>query len=190
MAEQTNELLRIEAELHSRFKVISESFFKISEYFSQLLDVNSTNDSSTNSKSKENDSLSKEQENSTVDVFDTNNVILSRKRRLHNPLKLKSRDKIGPLQNVGFGRVFPVYCYEKGERVTGYKIQIKYFESYFSFGPYRRYDFSNNLNKTLQEEFAKLKCTKDNYSTIATQCYEEIKAELYKEYPPLPTHRN
>ena len=190
MSEHISELIKIQEELHSHFKVISDSFFKISEYLNQLLDANSTNDSSTNSKSKENDSLSKEQENNTVEVLNTNNVILSRKRRLCNPLKSKLRDKNGPLQNVGFGRVFPVYCYEKGERVTGYKIQIKYYQAYFTFGPYRKYDFSNNLNKTLQEEFAKLKCTKDNYEIIATQCYNEIKAELYKEYPPLPTHRN
>ena len=37
----------------------------------------------------------------------------------------------------------------------------------------------------LQEELSKLKCNQDNYHSIVTRCFEEIKAALYKEFPPL-----
>ena len=93
----------------------------------------------------------------------SNTELLSHKRvkRLHIPRGMKEYSKI--LKGIGFGRIISVHCYEEEEKVTGYKIHLRYYKSNYTIGPFKDYDFTCKLNKTIQEELKMLGCTKANY---------------------------
>ena len=118
----------------------------------------------------------------------SNTELLSHKRvkRLHIPRGMKEYSKI--LKGIGFGRIISVHCYEEEEKVTGYKIHLRYYKSNYTIGPFKDYDFTCKLNKTIQEELKMLGCTKANYRDKVNAKIEEIKGKVYKEFKPLQTH--
>ena len=105
----------------------------------------------------------------------SNTELLSHKRvkRLHIPRGMKEYSKI--LKGIGFGRIISVHCYEEEEKVTGYKIHLRYYKSNYTIGPFKDYDFTCKLNKTIQEELKMLGCTKANYRDKVNAKIEEIK---------------
>ena len=107
-------------------------------------------------------------------------------KRLHIPRGMKEYSKI--LKGIGFGRIISVHCYEEEEKVTGYKIHLRYYKSNYTIGPFKDYDFTCKLNKTIQEELKMLGCTKANYRDKVNAKIEEIKEKVYKEFKPLQTH--
>lgn len=182
MSNQLKELQALQEEIQTQFIIISQSFFKLSEYFTQMTaEKNINNITSTNTSSNED---KKTPPNEEIKINNNEKKFTKRKRLRKAPIQ-KILPGTSPLHNIGYGRVFPVYCYEKGEKIRGYKVQIKYYKLFFSIGPYKKYDFACNLSSTLQEELSKLKCNQDNYRSIVTRCFEEIKTALYKEFPPL-----
>lgn len=186
MSNQLKELQALQEEIQMQFTTISQSFYKLSEYFTQMTEKNTNNIASTNTSSNE------EKKTPSKDEIKINNndIKLTKRKRLRKTGIQKDPPGTSPLHNIGYGRVFPVYCYEKGERIRGYKVQIKYYKLFFSIGPYKKYDFACNLNSTLQEELSNLKCNEDNYRSIVTRCFDEIKTALYKEFPPLSNVSN
>ena len=151
--------------IQHQFNLLSKSFFKLSTYLSQLTNYSSPALSTTN-----------------TSISDTNSTSFIKKKRL-SCKKEKKTNRI--LHNKIVGKIVPVFCENKGSRTRGYKIDLQYYKIFFVIGPYENYEFVKNINHTIQEELAKLKCDKDNYKTIVTNCIEEIKSALYAEYPVL-----
>ena len=184
MSNQLKELQALQEEIQAQFNTISQSFYKLSEYFTQMTVKNANNISSTNTSSNSSNEEKKTPPKDEIKI-NNNDIKLTKRKRLRKAQIQKAPPGSSPLHNIGYGRVFPVYCYEKGEKIRGYNVKIKYYKLFFSIGPYKKYDFACNLSNTLQEELSKLKCNQDNYHSIVTRCFEEIKAALYKEFPPL-----
>ena len=95
------------------------------------------------------------------------------------------RKRTSHSQNPASSRIMTVNCKEKNKRTKGYTLIITYYKLTLILGPYKNFDFVNNMNKTIQEELSKIKCTKFNYKPIVSKCFNEIKKVLYKEFPIL-----
>ena len=150
--------------IQHQFNLLSKSFFKLSTYLSQLNNYTSSALSTTN-----------------TSISDTNSTSYIKKKRLRP--KREKTNRI--LHNKIIGKIIPVICENKGNKTRGYKIELQYYKLFFVIGPYENFEFVKNINHTIQDELAKLKCDKDNYKTIVTKCIDEIKSALYEEYPIL-----
>ena len=151
--------------IQNQLTLFSKSLFTLSTYLSKLTNYTSSALSTTN-----------------TSISNTNSTSFIHKNRLKNK-KEKKTNRI--LHNKIVGKILPVFCEHKGRRTRGYKIDLQYYKIFFVIGPYESYEFVKNINHTIQEELAKLKCDKDNYKAIVTNCIEEIKSALYAEYPVL-----
>ena len=88
-------------------------------------------------------------------------------------------------QNPSTSEIIKVNCIENKTKVNGYILKLTYYKLTLILGPYKQFDFVNNMTKTIQEELSKIKCTKFNYKPIVSKCFNEIKKVLYKEFPIL-----
>lgn len=147
-----------------QFNLLSKTFFKLSTYLSQLYNYTPSALSTTN-----------------TSVSETNSTSFVKKKRLRSQKEKTKRI----LHNKIVGKILPVLCDKNGIKTRGYKVELQYYKLFFVLGPYENYEFVKNINHTIQDELAKLKCDKDNYKTIVTNCFEEIKSALYEEYPIL-----
>ena len=92
------------------------------------------------------------------------------------------RKRTSHSQNPASSRIMTVNCKEKNKRTKGYTLIITYYKLTLTLGPYKNFDFVNNMNKTIQEELSKIKCTKFNYKPIIQKCFDEITKVMYKEF--------
>ena len=149
-----------------QFNLLSKTFFKLSTYLSQLNNYTPSALSTTN-----------------TSVSEANSTSFVKKKRLRSQKEKEKTKRI--LHNKIVGKILPVLCDKNGIKTRGYKVELQYYKLFFVLGPYENYEFVKNINHTIQDELAKLKCNKDNYKTIVTNCFEEIKSALYEEYPIL-----
>ena len=105
----------------------------------------------------------------------------------NDPINLtnKKRKRQLEFQNPSTSEIIKVNCIENKTKVNGYILKLTYYKLTLILGPYKQYDFVNNMTKTIQEELSKIKCTKFNYKPIVSKCFNEIKKVLYKEFPIL-----
>jgi hypothetical protein len=105
----------------------------------------------------------------------------------NDPINLtkKKRKRQNEFQNPSTSEIIKVNCIENKTKVNGYILKLTYYKLTLILGPYKQYDFVNNMTKTIQEELSKIKCTKFNYKPIVSKCFNEIKKVLYKEFPIL-----
>ena len=95
------------------------------------------------------------------------------------------RKRTSDCQPPTLSKIITVNCKEKTKRTKGYTLIITYYKLTLILGPYKNFDFVNNMNKTIQEELSKIKCTKFNYRPIIQKCFDEITKVMYKEFPVL-----
>ena len=116
-----------------------------------------------------------------------------KRKRTNKKEKNKEKENIitkrpynkNPLKGIGYGRILKLNCYENGKPIIGYKIQIKFYKSNYSLGPFSDELFALNLKNKLVDEFAELKCCKDNYEDKAKKAISEIEKVIYKEHNKL-----
>ena len=94
----------------------------------------------------------------------------------------KKRKRANDLINPSTSEIIKVNCLENKHKVNGYILKVTYYKLTLILGPYKQFDFVNNMTKTIQEELSKIKCTKFNYKPIVSKCFNEIKKVLYKEF--------
>ena len=90
-----------------------------------------------------------------------------------------------PLKGIGYGRILKLNCFDNGKPIIGYKIQIKFYKSNYSLGPFSDELFSLNLKNKLVEEFSNLKCNQDNYEDKARKAISELETIIYKQHKKL-----
>ena len=144
-------------------------------------------------KQKENKYLKKTKDSQQKNISDKNekkinedsHSNLRKKRKLinHNQKKKNKKDK--PLKDIGYGRVLPVICYKGDIKIHGYKVQVKYYNSFYSLGPFEDYKFSYELKLYLLNELSNFHCTKENYEKVIENVFKEIEASIYEEHPKL-----
>lgn len=156
--------VKYQVQINEEFQKLSNLYFDIANYFSSFISNNKTI-SFTNS-----DTIS--------------NTFNKRKR---NRNLFENKIAISPEND---GKVIKVECLENGKRIPGFQAEIKYRELELLLGPYKSLKFVSYLKKTLQDELASLKCSKNNYKGIVHKIFEEIKHGLNKEFPVLEIVRN
>ena len=118
-------------------------------------------------------------------INNSSNSLLRKKKKLNNHIQNKKIKKDKPLKDIGYGRVLPVICYKGDIKIHGYKVQVKYYNSFYSLGPFEDYKFSYELKLYLLNELSNFHCTKENYEKVIENVFKEIEASIYEEHPKL-----
>lgn len=83
------------------------------------------------------------------------------------------------------GKVFSVNCVKANEIIQGYRLLLKYNKHKFYLGPYQSKSMLNTVNSVIQREISTIRCTKNNYRLVISECAKYIKEELNHHYPML-----
>ena len=99
--------------------------------------------------------------------------------------KREGRKRLHQQKKILFGRILTLRCVDNGEKINGYTTHVTYKGIALLIGPFKEYDFAIRIKNTILDNLEKIKCTDENYSSVITNCFNDIKNEVYKKYPPL-----
>ena len=160
------------SEIQSECNKLSNTFITLAKAFQKL-----SSHIITEEETKEEENLSEDDSsfhvNEDLIVKDENKKTFLKKKRLHQHKKIL------------FGRILTLRCVDDGKKVNGYTTHVTYKGVALLIGPFKEYEFAIRIKNTLLDNLEKIKCTDENYTSVITQCFNDIKNNVYKKYPPL-----
>ena len=187
--------------LKKEFQLITNSFLKLSEYFTQfgmLLNPGKKLEEVKNL-IKEKDQeipINKEYEQNILKNIRNNFIPNLEKLKLIEPpittdkIKKRIRLKVPRGRNISLSKVYPVKTHKDEKIKMAYRILLKFMQTTICLGPYPNYQFALNVKRNVQKELLNFNPKSPNVEKYVKKCLNEIKKVMDEAYPPLKMMRN
>lgn len=181
--------------LKKEFQILTNSFLKLSEYFTQFGMLLNPEKQLEEVKEEEVSINTEYEENILQNI--RNNFIpnLEKLKLIDSPsssdkIKKRIRLKAPKGRNLTLTKVYPVKTHKNEKFKTGYRIFLKYMQTTICFGPYPNYQFALNVKRNVQKELLNFNPELPNVEQYVKKCLNEIKQVMDEAYPPLKMMRN
>ena len=184
--------------LKKEFQTITNSLFKVADYFTQIAKLVGSQNDTENShiiKIENFDYCPVDNEDSIRENIQKNflnnleHIKNNGEFTKNNTKRLRMRVS-GDDNIVALIKIYPVKTNTEENIKTAYRVFVKYLSTTICIGPYQSYQFALNLKRGIQKELLKFNPKKPDVEKYVKFCLDEIKKVMDENYPPVKMKKN